>query len=117
MKPEPDSLAADFNELCAARRRAKESFYWLVPTVADSITESVSTDGVGGAAEWSAPQAAEYAPCKGAFAAWIEAEDAKVSAKGSGSGKFFGLKCYPNTAPGIGDGKGTPLWLCPDCHP
>lgn len=82
-----------------------------VSSIADSITESVSTDG---GKAWEAPQAAEYEPCKEAFAAWIEAEDAKVSAS---SCKFFGLKCYANTVPGIGDGKGTPLWLCPDCHP
>lgn len=31
--------------------------------------------------------------------------------------KFFGLKYYPNTTPGVGDGSGMPLWLCSECHP
>ena len=30
--------------------------------------------------------------------------------------RFFGLKHYPNTKPGAGDGTGTPLWLCSKCY-
>ena len=29
---------------------------------------------------------------------------------------FFGLEHYPNTKPGVGDGTGTQLWLCPKCY-
>lgn len=78
-----------------------------VGSIADGITDSVSSDG---AKTWAAPQASEYEPCKEHFAAWIEAQDDKILGS-----KFFGLKYYQNTVKGVGDGKGTPLWLCEDC--
>lgn len=78
-----------------------------VGSIADGITDSVSSDG---AKTWAEPQESEYEPCKEHFAAWIEAQDDKILGS-----KFFGLKYYQNTVKGVGDGKGTPLWLCEDC--
>jgi hypothetical protein len=86
----------------------------VIESIADGVTDSVSTS-VADKAEWSV-EPAEYAPCREAFAKWIEEQDSEILADNGGE-RFFGLQHYENTAQGVGDGKGTPLWLCKKCHP
>ena len=56
------------------------------------------------------PRSIRYAPIQSDFTAWMRAEDTKHRHN------LFGLRQHPNTVPGAGNGDGTPLWLCPECH-
>jgi hypothetical protein len=87
----------------------------VIESIADGITDSVSTS-VADKAEWNIPHSVAYEPCREAFAKWIEEQDSEMLADNGGD-RFFGLKHYENTEAGVGDGKGTPLWLCKMCHP
>jgi hypothetical protein len=84
-----------------------------IESVASGIVDSV---GSAGDVDFTVPPpaSAEYKACQTEFAAWIEAQDAKRT---KGTSPFFGLKRYANTEAGVGDGKGTPLWLCEHCYP
>jgi len=62
-----------------------------------------------GASGWRCPEA-EYKPMPDDFAEFIKQQDAE---KGHG---YFGLGYYHNSKEGVGDGSGTPMWLCAFCR-
>jgi hypothetical protein len=90
-----------------------EAIQDAIGSIADSIVGSVTTESAG--VDFEMPAAAEYTACQKEFATWIAAQDEKSC--GEGASPFFGLEYYANTEAGVGDGKGTPLWLCEHCRP
>ena len=58
---------------------------------------------------WRCPEA-EYRPMPDEFGEFIKQQDTE---KGH---HYFGLKYYHNSKEGVGDGSGTPMWLCAECR-
>jgi hypothetical protein len=90
-----------------------EAMQDAIGSIADGIVDSVSGAGV---VDFTVPSASEYKACQTEFADWIKGQDEHARSKHGGD-TFFGLEYYPNTEAGVGEGDGTPLWLCKGCHP